>query len=310
MGKYENLVFEGGGVKGIAYGGALQELDTRGILSDIRQVAGTSAGAITAALLAVGLDTSAITVLIANTPFKKFKDDSFLITADIKRLSDDYGYYKGDFFKDWLDKEIEKQTGKKNYTFGNLVEDVTAKKKNYRNLYVVATNLSRNKHQIFSHETFPTLPISQAVRMSMSIPLFFEVVRFNGDIFVDGGLTYNYPIDLFDKDKVANPKTLGLRLDSNQEIARAREKNSLSIEDNSQKIKNIKDFTLAIGNYLFEMANSTHLNDNDYKRTIMIDTLGIGTTDFDISEEDKKRLMDSGSEGVREYFEWLGKKAK
>ena len=42
---FRNLVFEGGGVKGIAYVGALEVLDQEGILKDIKRVAGTSAGA-------------------------------------------------------------------------------------------------------------------------------------------------------------------------------------------------------------------------------------------------------------------------
>ena len=43
---FSNLVFEGGGVKGIAYAGALEELENKGILQNIRRVGGTSTGAI------------------------------------------------------------------------------------------------------------------------------------------------------------------------------------------------------------------------------------------------------------------------
>ena len=41
---FKNLVFEGGGVKGIAYVGAMEVLDKEGILNNIERVAGTSAG--------------------------------------------------------------------------------------------------------------------------------------------------------------------------------------------------------------------------------------------------------------------------
>ena len=43
--QFKNLVFEGGGVKGIAYAGALQVLETQNGMPDIKRVAGTSAGA-------------------------------------------------------------------------------------------------------------------------------------------------------------------------------------------------------------------------------------------------------------------------
>ena len=52
MSQFRNLIFEGGGVKGIAYVGALQVLEEHGILSDVVRVGGTSAGAINSVLLA------------------------------------------------------------------------------------------------------------------------------------------------------------------------------------------------------------------------------------------------------------------
>ena len=50
---FRNLIFEGGGVKGIAYSGALAVLEQRGILRRIKRVGGASAGAINASLLAL-----------------------------------------------------------------------------------------------------------------------------------------------------------------------------------------------------------------------------------------------------------------
>lgn len=45
---YKNLVLEGGGIRGLAYPGALQVLEGKGVLKNINRVAGTSAGAIIA----------------------------------------------------------------------------------------------------------------------------------------------------------------------------------------------------------------------------------------------------------------------
>ena len=47
-----NLVFEGGGVKGIGFPGAIEALEKRGMLGGVKSVAGSSAGGITAMLLA------------------------------------------------------------------------------------------------------------------------------------------------------------------------------------------------------------------------------------------------------------------
>ena len=55
---FRNLVFEGGGVKGIAYVGAMQVLEEKSILADIQRVGGTSVGAINALLFALGYDNN------------------------------------------------------------------------------------------------------------------------------------------------------------------------------------------------------------------------------------------------------------
>lgn len=54
------LVFRGGGPKGQAYMGALPLLEACGTLSTVRQVAGASAGAITASMVACGADFTAV----------------------------------------------------------------------------------------------------------------------------------------------------------------------------------------------------------------------------------------------------------
>ena len=51
--RYVNGVFKGGGAKGIAYAGALTAMRARGLW--FHSVAGASAGAITASLIAAGM---------------------------------------------------------------------------------------------------------------------------------------------------------------------------------------------------------------------------------------------------------------
>jgi NTE family protein len=119
----------------------------------------------------------------------------------------------------------------------------------FKDLYFVGTNLSTHFSEVFSHEHIPRMCVADAVRISMSIPLFFAAKRsFRGDVYVDGGILVNYPIKLFDRGKyvkkngrrtfyyndhnqelaasgrdiskyVYNRETLGFRLDSEKEIA-------------------------------------------------------------------------------------------
>jgi NTE family protein len=314
---FRNLVFEGGGVKGIAYGGALDILDQMNILSNITRVAGTSAGAINAVLVALGYSSQEVSKIIAETNFKDFEDrKSFL--ASLYGFSKSFGWFKGDVFQEWLGRLIEDKTGSKNFTFGELYSAVETSQKSLRLLYIIATNLTKQSAQIFSHEKTPDVPIKYAVRMSMSIPLYFRSVKIFDDIMVDGGVSYNYPINLFDNVKyLSNPKnagssnadekgylfnheTLGFRLDSKESIKYYRDDwKSVSIE-----IKGIKDYALGLVNFMMEMANKSHLQPDDWNRTIFIDSLDVKTTDFSLSPDKINKLIASGQNCTKEYFKW------
>lgn len=75
--QFENLVFEGGGVKGIAYGGALELLEAKGIMPQIKQTSGASAGAIAALLVGLGCSSADVTKILSAMDFK----NSSIITA-------------------------------------------------------------------------------------------------------------------------------------------------------------------------------------------------------------------------------------
>jgi NTE family protein len=314
---FKNLVFEGGGVKGIAYGGALEILSQMNLLGNIKRVAGTSAGAINATLMALGYTSKDVSDIIANTNFKDFEDDSFLIFGDIRRLTNNYGWFKGDKFRTWIGKYIKDKTGKEDLTFKELAEQAEAKQ--FKLLYTVASNLSQQKAEIFSHEHTPDVIIRDAVRMSMSIPLYFQAFIRNNDVMVDGGVSWNYPINIFDYKKyIANPanstsvaytdnpdylfnyETLGFRLDSKSVIEYA--KHNWSNEP--MEIDGIKDYVKALLNFLMEMANKSHLHQNDWNRTIFIDTLDVKTTDFKLSGLKIQQLIKSGKDCTMDYFKW------
>jgi NTE family protein len=87
---FKNLVFEGGGVKGVAYGGSLEALDQEGVLDEIEKVAGTSAGAITATMVALGYSANYIKNEMLNLDFKTFKDGNFF--SDIERFRTQFGW--------------------------------------------------------------------------------------------------------------------------------------------------------------------------------------------------------------------------
>jgi NTE family protein len=314
MSQFENLVFEGGGVKGIAYAGAIAVLEKKGVIGDIRRVAGTSAGAVTACLLALGADAAKARAITDSTPFATFEDSGALgFLSDAWRLFHRYGWYKGDAFAAWMKKQIASLAGETDLDFNTLAERAEKSPGEYRDLYVIGTDLSAQRAVVYSAATTPDVPIWKAVRISMSLPLYFASVERDHGVWVDGGLTWNYPIELFDRaryvtgasgdpdEKTYNKATLGLRVDTRREISAEREHFGLP----SVKITNLIGYVKALIGFTIDMANHAHLHKKDWHRTVFIESHGITSTDFDLSTQQISMLVESGRLGAEAWFEWF-----
>lgn len=322
--QFKNLVFEGGGVKGIAYAGALQVLETQNGMPDIKRVAGTSAGAITAALVALGANNQDVKDIVGGTKFRSFMDDSFGVIRDMNRLLHDYGWYKGDAFSAWMQKQVYALCQDSEITFAELTQKASQANSKFKELFVVGTNLSMQMPAVYSSETTPDFPVWEAVRISMSIPLFFAAVKQDPgtQIFVDGGVTWNYPLDLFDDKKylinpaagvvpdyatvyddghVYNKETLGFRVDTVDEIKA--EKDSWRLPP--VEINDFFDYAKALVGYMGDMANKMHLHKNDWHRTVFIDAGGVKTTEFDLPDDKVEMLVQNGQKGASVYFDWF-----
>lgn len=322
MSQFRNLVFEGGGVKGIAYAGALRELERQGILPEIKRVAGTSAGAITAVLVALGASADQVEEIVGHTKFREFMDDSFGVIRDMNRLVEDYGWFKGETFSAWMQKQIMVLAGQPQLTFGELAERAGKAGSRCKELYMIASDLTLQMPIVYSAKTTPDAEIWEAVRMSMSIPLFFASVKKPGNkVFVDGGVTWNYPLDLFDDVKYLenpaagivptytkyddnhrfNKETLGFRVDTHDEILAEKDNWNLPPVD----INDFFDYAKALVGFMGDMANKMHLHGNDWHRTVAIDAAGVKTTQFDLSDELVELLVNNGESATKKYFDWF-----
>lgn len=313
MAKFENLVFEGGGIKCIAYVGAIGVLEEEKIMPGIRRVAGTSSGAIMATLLALGAGTPQIQEILHATRFNMFEDASFGLVRNTWRLLHRYGWYKGDAFSTWAKKQIAALSGDAELTFKALASRTKGTPARCRELYMIGTDLSAQKAVVYSAEQTPDTPIWQALRISMSLPLVFASVAYNHDVRVDGGLSWNYPIDLFDRARymhgvsaesdapLYNPATLGFRVDSRTEIEAERKHLGLP----AVKVDNFVSYLKALVGFAIDMANHAHLKEADWHRTVFIDSQGVSTTDFSIDERLRLALIASGQHGAENYLQWF-----
>jgi len=283
---YTNLVFEGGGAKGIAFCGAIKALEEKNIMENIKGIIGSSAGAIIAGALAVGYNSIEIQKILEETSFTNFKDDSFGIFVDIYRLFKHFGLYKGQTFYDWYGKILKHKCDNKDITFEEIY-------KNYNiNLVITGTNVNKKKVIYFNHNDYPNMPIRLAIRISMSLPFAFKPVKFNKCYYVDGGVLDNYPIWYF-KDK---DNTIGFKL------VNSNEKRDDQIYHDNDKITNIKQFGKNIINSLTEQIERLHIKDDYWNKTITINCLGVKTTEFNIPKNTKLKLVEEGYKATTDFL--------
>jgi NTE family protein len=191
-----NGVFKGGGAKGVAYVGALGACEQRGV--QFEAVAGSSAGAITAVLVAAGLDAAEMRRLMPQA--LAAIQSPLRATFGIGRSS----LLSNDRLRDWLDRLLIEQlalrgcvpAGGPRCTFDDLFAATEV------GIYVVAMDLATRQPIVFSHELTPLMPIADAVVASSAIPVAFppSLVEIDGEIhrLVDGGAYANYPSFVFD----------------------------------------------------------------------------------------------------------------
>ena len=102
--------------------------------------------------------------------------------------------------------------------------------------------------------------------------------------------------------QVYNKETLGFRLDSKEEL------NKFLHPDMEMPIKNdiktIFTYSKALVTTLIDFQNNVHLHSDDWQRTVYIDSLGVGSVDFNISDSKKKELVKSGVDYTQKYLNW------
>ena len=295
-----DLVLEGGGVEGVGLVGAYAVLEERGYYPE--NIAGASAGAIVAALIAAGYSGAELREIIVGLDYSRFQDEAWedrmpLAGAPLSILKD-LGIYEGGYFERWLRELLE---AKGVETFGDLLRRPDAPEPRYRHkLQVIASDLTEKRLLVLPRDAGllgvdpDGLDVAQAVRMSMSIPVFFEPVRFSNPktgrehLIVDGGMLSNFPVWLFDAEEPLRP-TFGLKL-VEPEPRKPLKGPVAPVEEDM----GLPGYLRALVDTMMEAHDRLYLEEHDFARTIPIDTLGVRTTEFGLSPERAAELHESG----------------
>ncbi|MEP7236666.1 MAG: patatin-like phospholipase family protein [Ferruginibacter sp.] len=323
---YKNLVLEGGGVRGLAYAGVFSVLEQKGILQQIENVGGSSAGSIAGMLVSIGYNATEIDSLMMELPVQKFKDGYGGLVGKYKRLKTDFGIFKGEAFEKWLQQLVAHKTGKPKLNFGELHQLHLKNNILYKDLYCTGTNLSKQQLEIFSFETTPNMPLALAVRISAGVPLYFEPVALDNQLhkikrsdttsfvnyYVDGGMLSNYPISMFDSCESAgtnplfcdivkfNSQTIGIKLERPQQIDSL---NQNSIRIPAYDINKFSGYLAAFSNLLMETLSRKYPGlENEKGRTIYVSQGNISSIIKKTKQQDKLLLYENGVNAANNFF--------
>jgi NTE family protein len=306
-------VFRGGGVKGLGIAGALEGFadDPRYPVRRWVNVAGASAGAIIASFLAVKGDAGVADLgpLLEKMPFASFEDypRGGRLLGGIPNLFRKHGMARGETFRKWMDEQLG----------GATFADVKSEKGQSR-LKMVAVDVT-NGELLLLPDDLPlyrlpdsddpidpdAFPISSAVRMSMSIPYLFEpvdLVRANTTKtaeIIDGGTLSNFPVWIFDVDPAEGgeqPKrlTFGFTLTGGRGIG------------GGGQLARLAPWPARFGMDIVRTAMSAwdarFASHSTRVRTVTIDALDVGTTEFDLSPAQREALVDSGRKAAAAFL--------
>jgi NTE family protein len=309
--KRVDLVFEGGGVKGIALAGAFSVLEEQGFRT--QNVAGTSAGAVVGSLVAAGYSAKELYDILQETPFSSFQDEGWedrIIGLGMPlSILKDHGIYEGKFFHGWLRERLAEKGISR---FGDLKIAGEDDARWMYKLQVVVSDVTHHQLLLLPRDAKvlgkdpDDLEVADAVRMSMSIPIFFEpfTVKTSGEdiILVDGGMLSNFPVWVFDSDGVPDYPTFGLKLvDPAPKKVEPGEAPDLPTKHSA--LKELITYLLGLVGTMTDSHDKIYLERDSFVRTITISNLGVKATEFNLSRDTSEALYRAGQDAASTFLE-------
>ncbi|UJH91668.1 patatin-like phospholipase family protein [Antarcticibacterium sp. 1MA-6-2] len=274
--EYEDfvLVMKGGGIKGLAYVGALEILENH---YDFSWYTGTSAGGITAILLGSGHTIDELKEILSKKNFADFKDANCFVA--IKNLIIKGGLYEAKSFTKWLEEllavKLESSTAVRLQDLPKKTTVYASRRDKKALIFSSFEDNTKEKNAAF------------AARCSMSIPLIFTPQSSEGMRVFDGGTQNNFPVEIL-LENYPNANFLGLYLGPE----------TYKKEDESYLTELLAIWTEATD---FEVLKK--YKDN----IIVIDPYPIRTTQFKLTDQEKNFLLESGKLAALNFLHRIGR---
>lgn len=210
--KYTHLILSGGGLYGLCFLGIFRYLIIEKKLNSLKNIIGNSMGSFFSLGYSLNIDIDKLENIV-----KELKEcnDIKINKKNLGNLFKKNGILNFSIFTNRL--KIESK-----------IDDITFKefsKKFGINLYISATNINKLENVIFSIDNTPDVSVFDAVAASMSLPYMCEPILIDGEYYIDGCLSNNFPSNIFKNINKNNILGICIKINSDYDIKKY-EKNS------------------------------------------------------------------------------------
>ncbi len=264
------LMLLGGGVRCLAFVGALSAIEEKGL--HINKIVAASGGSIIGSLYAMGKSPLEIKKIAMEFDFTHFGDFSIMSLLRGK------GLYEGKTLENWIDEKLGGRTFGDNFRIAP---------------FVIATDVLNNTPFVFSRSNFPDLKVSRSVRFSIGIPWVYAYKHFSHNgirhIFIDGNLMSGVVEDMFEK----QGKTLIFRIISNRTLMKS-----------APKHFTLKKYIQGLLLMQLHAVERERVKRTKWNDTILIYCGDITPTNFSLSSDEKQYLFEQGYQQAKKYIEY------
>lgn len=272
-------LFGGGAIRGAAHVGVLRALERLGI--ELSTIAGSSVGALVAALYAVGYTPNELADVFLSVNFELFRDISL-------GFNNKFALSKGEVFLDWLRDLIERKYYGDAYLKGQC-RPVSFKDLG-KNLIIISTNMKDFTCKEFSSFETPDFEVALAVRISCCMPGLMRAVTLKDDLLVDGDLMKGKPMWSLSKNiQKSHDRILEIRLEG-----------SFAGSDQSP-IEYVNGMYSCITYSETSFIKSIYGNKDRFDY-LVINTGNVVVVDFNYPPEKRQSIIDDGYRQTMEYF--------
>lgn len=273
----KNIIFSGGGFKGLSYIGCIKALEEYNFLNNIENYCGTSIGSVFATLIYINMSYKEIYDIFINF---NFTEGLSFDTENIINFFDNYGLDDGTNYISIIRKIISNKLKidfTKDITFIELYN--IFKKK----LIITGVCVNNYSCEYFDYINTPYMSIYTAIHISSALPILFKPINYNNKLYIDGGASNNFPIELFINDL---ENTIGFEI---------------YFLNKKENINNFIDYFLKV--CLCKNFSDTEKNLSFQKYYIKLLNIDIDIVDFNISYQKRINTINYGYEITQKYIQ-------